>query len=306
MEVIKKSNVKKSYVKKSYVKKIKKMSNYEIKEKEELEKLYVHEKKSMVEISKFCGCHLNTIKNRLKKYKIPIRLNGAFLVDDDGETLNSKYKKGEITGGKYENIKAKKRGYENVNDYKKNLINKKRENDELPENCMWTKEELEDLYAYDKQNLTIGQIGKMHVPSVSNVVIGRWLNVFGIKRKTLSEANSGEHSSWWKGGISFNPYCEKFDNRVKEQLRDYWHRRCVLCNKTEEENGRKLSVHHVDYNKNQGCDSTKWKLITLCNFCNAKVNHNRNYYEHYFTNIIMIREVLEEFDYNMDWRSIGI
>ena len=89
-------------------------------------------------------------------------------------------------------------------------------------------------------------------------------------------------------------------------MRDYWYNQCLLCNKTEEENGQKMSVHHVDYNKIQGCESVEWKLVSLCKSCNVHVNGNRDYYEHLFTNIITIREILKEFDYNIDWRSIGI
>ena len=68
-------------------------------------------------------------------------------------------------------------------------------------------------------------------------------------RKKMSDAHSGEKHYNWKGGITKDPYCEFFTEDVKEHIREKHGRRCFLCNKTEEENGTKLPVHHTDYNK---------------------------------------------------------
>lgn len=45
-----------------------------------------------------------------------------------------------------------------------------------------------------------------------------------------------------------------------------------MCGLSEEENvgQRKLSVHHVDMNKDQGCNGHKWKLVPLCTSCHRK------------------------------------
>ena len=94
---------------------------------------------------------------------------------------------------------------------------------------------------------------------------------------------SGESHPNWKGGISFEPYCTKFNNALKEEIRDKFGRKCFLCPKTEEEEGRKLSVHHVDYNKEQGCNSVRWLLVPLCRSCNTKVNNNREYWQDFIT-----------------------
>ena len=91
---------------------------------------------------------------------------------------------------------------------------------------------------------------------------------------------SGEKSSGWKGGISFEPYCQKFNNEFKEYIRDKFGRICFLCSKTEEENGRRLSVHHVNYNKGCGCDDDETcQFVPLCVGCNSKVNKNREMWE---------------------------
>lgn len=86
---------------------------------------------------------------------------------------------------------------------------------------------------------------------------------------------SGQKAPAWLGGKSFEPYCPKFNEKIKERVRDIFARRCYLCAMTEKENGRKLDVHHVDYNKSQGCNGQEWGLIPLCLRCHIRTNHNR-------------------------------
>ena len=88
----------------------------------------------------------------------------------------------------------------------------------------------------------------------------------------------GEEHPAWKGGIAFLPYCHKFNRILKEKLRDRDNRTCQLC--SEKENGRKLSVHHIHYDK-ENCNPD---LISLCSKCNTKVNFNRENYEEFFMN----------------------
>lgn len=94
----------------------------------------------------------------------------------------------------------------------------------------------------------------------------------------LSNAFSGDGNPLWRGGVSRGDYCEKFNNARKEDVRNEFGRRCWVCDKTEEENGRKLDVHHVDYAKSQGCNGKAWSLIPLCRSCHIKTNHNRWYW----------------------------
>lgn len=100
-----------------------------------------------------------------------------------------------------------------------------------------------------------------------------------IRVKTIAEITSGENNPNWKNGVGFEPYCHKFNEALKEEIRDTFGRVCFLCPKTEEENGIKLSVHHVDYNKQQGCNGVRWLLVPLCRSCNSKVNFNRDYWQ---------------------------
>lgn len=97
----------------------------------------------------------------------------------------------------------------------------------------------------------------------------------------------GENNGNWKGGVSFEPYCEKFNNEFKERVREFFGRQCVVCNKTEDENGRRLDVHHVNYDKSSCCSDVKPLFVPLCIRCHAETtNKNREYWEQYFTKLI--------------------
>lgn len=89
----------------------------------------------------------------------------------------------------------------------------------------------------------------------------------------------GENAANWKGGISFEPYCHKFNEAFKESIREKFNRTCFLCPITEDENDQKLSVHHVNYDKNCLCDDAKCEFVPLCKKCHAKTNGNRDHYE---------------------------
>lgn len=95
----------------------------------------------------------------------------------------------------------------------------------------------------------------------------------------ISKAQRGEKSVHWEGGKSFEPYCPKFNKNFKESIREKFNRICFLCSKTEEENGRKLNVHHVNYNKNCLCDDSKCEFVPLCDSCHSKTNINKEYWE---------------------------
>ena len=95
-------------------------------------------------------------------------------------------------------------------------------------------------------------------------------------RAKISAAMSGENSPSWKGGISFEPYCYKFNHAKKEEIRNRDERFCQLCGKPEILNGEKLSVHHIDGSKTQGCSGEKWYLCALCRSCNSRADTLEN------------------------------
>lgn len=100
--------------------------------------------------------------------------------------------------------------------------------------------------------------------------------------------NRGNNSSNWQGGISFKPYCSKFNEEFKERVRKFWNRKCGICGKTEIDNDKKLAIHHVNYEKMVCCDSTPPLFIALCQSCHGKTNYNRKSWEYLLTEYIMI------------------
>ncbi len=82
----------------------------------------------------------------------------------------------------------------------------------------------------------------------------------------------GENNPTWKDGISFVPYPVQFNTILKERIRNRDGRKCQACGKTEAENGQRLDIHHVDYDKKNLSDGN---LISLCFSCHRK-SFNRN------------------------------
>lgn len=131
---------------------------------------------------------------------------------------------------------------------------------------------------------------------ISNSQIGKIIseeskrkNAIMHKGKTLSKETriklrqySGERASNWQGGISYLPYCPKFNKDKREEIRNEYDRKCFICNKDEKDNVtktnkkiRKLCIHHVDLDKGQGCNGKKWKLVPLCGSCHSKLHRNK-------------------------------
>jgi len=92
-----------------------------------------------------------------------------------------------------------------------------------------------------------------------------------------------EKSANWIGGKSFEVYPKEFNNELKEEIRKRDNYTCQHCGITEEEHiivfGKILTVHHIDYNK-QNCNEDN--LITLCGSDNTRANYNRDYWEQYY------------------------
>lgn len=92
-------------------------------------------------------------------------------------------------------------------------------------------------------------------------------------KQEISITRSGRNNSNWQGGISDNPYPEKWNNKIRVKIRNRDNNTCQICFL---ENSNTLSVHHIDYNKNN-CNTEN--LISLCKSCHATINYNRNYWK---------------------------
>ena len=92
-------------------------------------------------------------------------------------------------------------------------------------------------------------------------------------KQRIGDSHRGEKNWNWRGGISIE-YCEKFNKNFKEYIRDKFNRRCFICSMPEDSKQR-LSVHHIDYNKNSICNGKEWAFVPLCTSCHTKTNYNR-------------------------------
>jgi hypothetical protein len=109
----------------------------------------------------------------------------------------------------------------------------------------------------------------------------------------ISQAKRGANSYTWKGGISYLPYCFKFNTRRKRAVRIFFGDYCICCGKHVTENITKRgqyehSVHHVDHDKEQGCNGKPFNLVPLCVKCHTRELGREQEYRNY------INKTLEE------------
>ena len=97
---------------------------------------------------------------------------------------------------------------------------------------------------------------------------------------------AGEKHPDWNGGSTKQKYPHIFNEFLKEMIRNRDNRKCQNCGCPEIENGKKLDVHHIDYNRNN-CHSDN--LISLCVHCHRKTYRDRKYWTCYFQNKIKER-----------------
>lgn len=99
---------------------------------------------------------------------------------------------------------------------------------------------------------------------------------------------SGKNNHFWRGGIDKNNYPVEFSEALKNRIRKRDNLICQLCRKEQKDefiNNRnaKLSIHHIDYNKDN-CDEKN--LISLCNLCHSKTGFDRDNWQKLFQNKI--------------------
>lgn len=94
--------------------------------------------------------------------------------------------------------------------------------------------------------------------------------------------NAGENNPNWIGGASFEPYGIEFNNKLRKQIRKRDNFICRECGYTEKQIGRKLDIHHINYNK---LDNRPENLISLCRSCHIQTNFKREDWIKYFQNM---------------------
>ena len=96
------------------------------------------------------------------------------------------------------------------------------------------------------------------------------------KTRCRSCARKGKLNPSWKDGMSESKYPCGWKDKLKDTIRQRDFRFCGLCGIHQAQlKGRfkKLSIHHIDYNKN---NLNKNNLITLCTRCHIKTNFHRD------------------------------
>lgn len=96
-------------------------------------------------------------------------------------------------------------------------------------------------------------------------------------RKKMSKPHpsiSGKNNPRWIDGSNKRKYCHKFNENLKEEIREKFNRKCVLCGGEEKSFPIHLSIHHTDFFRMQGC-TKKWNLVPLCIKCHTKTSFNR-------------------------------
>jgi len=103
-----------------------------------------------------------------------------------------------------------------------------------------------------------------------------------------SKRMSGKNNPNWQGGISKVGYPFNFNEKLRELIRERDGYACQLCGITQSENDRKLSIHHIDYIKE---NLNPKNLISLCTGCNARVNYGRKKWKRFLQQRLKLRIV---------------
>ena len=111
-------------------------------------------------------------------------------------------------------------------------------------------------------------------------------------KKMMSKLYTGKGNPNWQDGASFKPYCYKFNEELKELIRERDNYTCQRCGKAQKvevkDYNRKLCVHHIHFDK-ENCYPD---LISLCNKCHLIVNHKRISSERKFMKNLKERNLL--------------
>lgn len=100
--------------------------------------------------------------------------------------------------------------------------------------------------------------------------------------KWRSDNLCGEKNPNWNEGSSFGEYCEKFNEKFKQKIRDVYGGVCFVCGKDVIKNRRKMDVHHVSYNRDCMCDGVVCEFVPLCQRCHGTTTRHRLFWERLF------------------------
>ena len=217
-----------------------------------------------------CGEELNFINNlHLKTHNITVKeyrekfpnapLLSEGLKKQISETLTGRTKENNesVRRQSEKMIGRTKETHEGVRRQSEKLTGRTKENDE------GTRRQADALRGRTKEEYE-------YIQQQADKLTGRTKEEYDyLKRQSEKmKSRTGELAPQWKGGVSFEPYCPRFDDDLKERVRLFFDRKCYICGKSEQEQIdemkeegkvpiRKLDVHHVNYNKDTCCDDSK-------------------------------------------------
>lgn len=152
--------------------------------------------------------------------------------------------------------------------------------------------------------MSLAQIGKTHSietrEKISRSQIGIKNHNYGEHRtdktkQKISMVLQGVDEESWNGYITESPYSIEFTQLLREETRMSTNDCDFLTGEHKDicNDGIELSVHHIDYDKQ---NSDIRNLIPLSKSNHSKTNANRIFWTRLFTNMQNTRYLLLEFD----------
>jgi len=163
-------------------------------------------------------------------------------------------------------------------------------------------------------------LSRSHRDKIGYFMMG---NKRGMKNrfKEGHELNTGDKNPNWQGGISNSPYGKKFNKKLKSKIKIRDNNECILCRlklerekeelssqiywvrtllitKMEANMNRRLSIHHIDYDKK---NNKKDNLITLCSSHHIETNYKRDHWKKFLQSLLR-----EKYDYQYQMEEVTI
>lgn len=144
-----------------------------------------------------------------------------------------------------------------------------------------------------REKISASITGRHHLPEtrlkISEAHKGKkFSDEHKAKLSKIASERRGEKNSNWRGGLSFEPYCPKFNEDLKKRIREFFDNRCTMCGNMHDPKKRKLSCHHVEYNKLACCDGKPVHFAALCHRCHGWTSTDRMRWE------AMLHRIIDE------------
>jgi hypothetical protein len=262
-----------------------------------LRNLYIDEGFSPLDISKQQGCSYGSVLNALRRYGIPTRTQQEAMTMSRHREKISKIAK--IVRNKPE-LKArqsqiKKELWQNAEYRAKGILANQLSGRRAERKIKLSEANKRYWAANPERKEVLGETTKTRWQNPEYRAIATRINAENAIKPEVREKQRlahlgllvGEKNPSWLGGKSFEPYTYKFNRQLKLTIRMRDDYTCQLCGMSETENVKKLSCHHIDYDKTNSLPNN---LISLCVKCHIKTNKNRDYWTLYFNELMNKRQ----------------